>query len=82
MQLVEDGEKLLVRIFVSSEVFHEYSLPLNTTLAQDLLTVARMYSAGRCSLAAAAALMARGSSAGQSTVSRESYLVRIVMGDS
>ena len=37
MQLVEIGERLLVRIFVSPEAFHEYSLPLHTTLAQALL---------------------------------------------
>jgi hypothetical protein len=39
MQLAEIGEKLFVRIFVSPQLYHEYELPLNTTLAQDLITV-------------------------------------------
>ncbi|MFA5952762.1 MAG: hypothetical protein WC807_21080 [Hyphomicrobium sp.] len=37
MQLEEIGEKLYVRLFLSPEMFHEYWLPLNTTLAQALL---------------------------------------------
>lgn len=37
MQLETIGEKLFVRLFLSRQLFHEYWLPLNTTLAQALL---------------------------------------------
>ena len=37
MQLAEIGETLYVRLFVSQQIYHEYSLPLRTTLAQAMI---------------------------------------------
>jgi hypothetical protein len=37
LQLETIGEKLFVRLLLSRQLFHEYWLPLNTTLAQALL---------------------------------------------